>query len=73
MEDVIFDYWLLGRELSVPDETIQEFEEEARNEFPFDGMLAEIHIMRAVKAYAKANTGMVALHDTRPLRERKPR
>ena len=57
----MFDYWLLGKELSVPENIIQELEEEARNEFPYDGMLAEIHILRAVKAYAKANTGRVAV------------
>ena len=61
MEDIMFDYWVLGKELSVPEEIIQELEEEARNEFPHDGMLAEIHVLRAVKAYAKANTGMVAI------------
>ena len=61
MEDIMFDYWVLGKELSVPEEIIYELEEEARNEFPYDSMLAEIHILRAVKAYAKANTGMVAI------------
>ena len=55
MEGIMFDYWILGKELSVPEEVIEIFETEARNEFPFDSMMAEIHILRVVKAYAKAN------------------
>ena len=53
MEDLVFDYRSLGEKLSVPSEIVQKFEEEARKEFPFDNMLMEIHILRALKAYAK--------------------
>ena len=53
MEDIIFDYRSLGKELAVPAEIIQKFEQEAYDEFPSDNMLMEIHILRAVKAYAK--------------------
>jgi len=63
MNAVIFDYWRLGKELSVPKEIIQELEEEVRKEFPFDSMLAEIHILRAVKAYARAHTGAVEIEN----------
>jgi hypothetical protein len=52
MEDLMFDYRSLGEELAVPSEIIKQFEQEAHNEFPHDNMLMEIHILRAVKAYA---------------------
>ena len=61
MEDVMFDYLTLGKELSVPEKMIQKFEEEARDEFPFDNMLAEIHILRAIKAYARIHAGLVEI------------
>jgi hypothetical protein len=53
MEKLIFDYRSLGEELSVPSEIVHQFEQEAHMEFPFDDMLMEIHILRAVKSYAK--------------------
>jgi len=49
----MFDYRSLGEKLAVPPIIVQKIEEEAHNEFPFDNMLMEIHILRAVKAYAK--------------------
>jgi hypothetical protein len=55
MENLIFDYCSVGEKLAVPAEIIKKFEKEARDEFPFDNMLMEIHILRAVKAYAKSN------------------
>ena len=63
MEKIIFDYRSLGEELGVPIEIIENFEQEAHREFPFDAMLAEIHILRAVKAYAKANTRMILIEN----------
>ena len=63
VKEHMFDYWILGKDLSVPEEVIKNFEAEARNEFPFDGMMAEIHTLRAVKAYAKEHTGMVAVEN----------
>jgi hypothetical protein len=55
MENLMFDYKALGENLTVPTGIIQQFEKEARNEFPYDSMLMEIHVLRAIKAYAKAN------------------
>ena len=55
MENLMFNYRSLGEELAVPAEIVQQFEQEAHKEFPFDNMLMEIHILRAVKAYAKSN------------------
>jgi len=53
MEKLMFDYRTLGEKLAVPTEVIRQYEQEANKEFPFDNMLMEIHILRAVKAYAK--------------------
>ncbi|MDR1277182.1 MAG: hypothetical protein LBK02_00365 [Treponema sp.] len=56
MEDLLFDYKSLGDDLAVPAEIIEKFEKEAHHEFPFDNMLMEIHMLRAIKNYAKINT-----------------
>lgn len=63
MENLMFDYKSLGKDLSVPADIIQFFETEARNEFPFDSMLMEIHALRAVKTYAKTNTRMATIEN----------
>jgi hypothetical protein len=53
MENLMFDYNSFGNSLDIPTEIVQRFEKEAQNEFPFDNMLMEIHVLRALKAYAK--------------------
>ena len=63
MEDLMFDYRSLGEELAVPSEIIQQFEQEAHKEFPFDNMLMEIHTLRAVKAYAKTTERMMPIEN----------
>ena len=63
MGNFVFDYHSFGENLNIPIEIIQEFEEEARNEFPFDKMLMEIHVLRAVKSYAKVNTRMESIEN----------
>jgi len=63
MENLMFDYRSLGEELDIPSEIVCKFEEEARNEFPFDNMLREIHILRAVKAYAKTTAWMIQIEN----------
>jgi len=63
MDNLMFDYWSLGEELAVPHEVIQQFEQEAHNEFPLDNMLMEIHVLRAVKAYAKSEKQMAAVEN----------
>ena len=63
METLMFDYRSVGEELAVPSEIIQQFEEEAQKEFPSDTMLMEIHILRAVKAYAKTTERMAFIEN----------
>jgi len=53
MMNVLFDYQTFAKELSVPVEIIQKYEKEAHDEFPYDNMLMEIHVLRALKAYVK--------------------
>ena len=59
----MFDYRTLGNKLAVPSEIIQKFEQEARNEFPFDNMLMEIHILRAVKEYARTTERKISIEN----------
>ena len=63
MEDLMFDYHSLGKNLGIPIEIVQNFEKEALNEFPLDNMLMEIHVLRAIKAYAKINNRMEAVEN----------
>jgi hypothetical protein len=63
MENLMFDFRSLGEKLAVPSEIVQKIEEEAHNEFPFANMLMEIHILRAVKTYAKTNTQVMSIEN----------
>ncbi|GBR77616.1 hypothetical protein RDn1_275 [Candidatus Termititenax dinenymphae] len=48
----VFDYETISRNLHISRDVIGKFEKEAMNEFPQDNMLRELHILRALKAYA---------------------
>ena len=63
MENLVFDYHSFGKNLEIPMEIVQNFEKEARNEFPFDDMLMEIHVLRAIKSYAKISNRMIAIEN----------
>jgi len=63
MDNLMFDYRSLGENLSVPADVIQKFEKEAHDEFPFDDMLMEIHILRAIKSYSKTTTQAAAVEN----------
>ena len=52
MENIMFDYIKASKQLDIPDIVLQRFEEEASNEFPHDSMLMELHVLRAINAYA---------------------
>ena len=62
MENLMFDYHSIGENMKIPLEIVQNFEKEAHNEFPFDNMMMEIHVLRAIKAYAKTNN-RIATHE----------
>jgi hypothetical protein len=63
MENTMFDYHALGNSLDIPVEIVQKLEKEAHNEFPFDNMLMEIHVLRAIKAYAKTSNRMMTIEN----------
>ena len=47
-----FQYWRLAQRLELTPDLVHRLVEEARDEFPDDEMLAELHIIRALKAAA---------------------
>jgi hypothetical protein len=51
----VFDYLALAQALSIPPKEVATLEQQVRNEFPHDDMLMELHLLRAVKAYANKN------------------
>jgi hypothetical protein len=58
MDNFIFDYKLIGKNRHIPQVVLDRFENEAVQEFPFDKMLMEIHILRAINNYVKTqNSG----------------
>jgi hypothetical protein len=48
----LFDYKTISKNLEISGEIVGRFEKEALSEFPNDSMLRELHILRALKAYA---------------------
>ncbi|MDR2088873.1 MAG: hypothetical protein LBP73_05920 [Clostridiales Family XIII bacterium] len=55
MNDMIFDYIGASQTLKVPESVLCRLEDEARREFPRDSMLMELHVLRAINAYAADN------------------
>jgi hypothetical protein len=53
MNNSIFDYKFIGKNRNVPQAVLDRFEHEAAQEFPFDKMLMEIHILRAINHYTR--------------------
>jgi len=52
MSKPLFDYESASSSLRIPTDVMRELEGQARMEFPNDAMLMEIHVIRALKAYA---------------------
>jgi hypothetical protein len=51
----MFDYISFANSLSISSEVVNSFEQEAKDEFPNDMMLRELHIIRALKTYSNKN------------------
>ncbi|GBU24051.1 hypothetical protein R83H12_00672 [Fibrobacteria bacterium R8-3-H12] len=47
----MFDYMSFANSLRIDSDVVASFEGEAKQEFPHDAMLRELHIMRALKTY----------------------
>lgn len=50
----MFDYENAARRLGVPPETVKMLEIEVRADFPHDDMMFELHMLRAIYAWAEA-------------------
>jgi hypothetical protein len=53
---VVFDYRASVQALHVPLAEVVKLEKQAKHEFPHDEMLMELHLLRAIKAYANQTT-----------------
>jgi hypothetical protein len=45
-----FDYERTAKEMKVPNTIVKKIEKEVKKEFPFDKMLYELHVLRALKS-----------------------
>ena len=45
-----FDYERTAKEMKVPNTIVRKIEKEVKKEFPFDKMLYELHVLRALKS-----------------------
>jgi len=51
----MFDYISFANSMRIDSAVVASFEGEAKQEFPNDDMLRELHIMRALKTYFNSN------------------
>jgi len=51
----IFDYSTMAKKFKVSEKIVGKIEKEVRKEIPTDSMLMELHVLRALKAYAHKN------------------
>jgi hypothetical protein len=52
MNQLMFDYQSVAKKLQIPSQILQDLEEQGKKEFPGDAMLMELHVLRALNAYA---------------------
>jgi hypothetical protein len=55
MKNMVFDYINAKKEMNVPEDVLLTLEKEARGEFPNDDMMMELHVLRALHAYANSS------------------
>jgi len=48
----IFDYSSMAKEFKIPEKIVRKIEKEVKREIPNDNMIMELHVLRALKAYA---------------------
>ena len=59
MNETIFDYNQAAINKNVPQDVLAHIVSEAQTEYPFDEMMKELHIIRAINSYAmKAKQGI---------------
>jgi len=52
MEAAVFDYSQAALIENIPDDVFTKIVREAQLEFPYDEMMRELHILRAIRSYA---------------------
>ena len=52
MCEAIFDYYDAAVQAGIDQDTLSQIIQEAQSEFPFDEMMKELHIIRAISSYA---------------------
>ena len=57
----IFDYSLMAKEFKISEDVVKKIEKEVKREIPNDNMIMELHILRALKAYANKHQPVFAL------------
>ena len=50
---MLFDYYKISKIYGIQPDELQKLVEEVQNEFPDDQMLAELHIVRALRFYGE--------------------
>lgn len=45
-----FDYQKVAREIKIPESILKDIQRKAKKEFPFDKMMYELHVLRAIKS-----------------------
>jgi hypothetical protein len=50
--NTIFDYTSMAKEFKISENIVKEIEKEVKKEIPNDNMIMELHVLRALKAYA---------------------
>jgi len=51
MSNAIFNYQKAAERAEIPQDLFERIKQEAQAEFPFDDMMKELHIVRAINAY----------------------
>ncbi|MDR3297715.1 MAG: hypothetical protein LBS94_05725 [Prevotellaceae bacterium] len=52
MYQPLFDYLSAAKAMQIPAAVVQDLEAQVQQEFPNDAMLMELHVLRALNAYA---------------------
>ena len=50
--NTIFDYSSMAKEFKISEKIVRKIEKEVKKEIPNDNMIMELHVLRALKAYA---------------------
>jgi hypothetical protein len=58
--DTIFNYQSVAEKFNIPDNIVKKIVKEVREEIPNDNMIMELHVLRALKAYANEHKFAIA-------------